>query len=220
MVLTQTEKIVLICAAIFWQIFSIITFIVVNKNTAKQYRKFYPHPIVGLAKDIQHDGRFNGFEILFIRTVLTIAYLPITVEWFVGWCLYKFWKSIYVDDTQLSVEEETEIESMTIEVIKKECNDDMLKDYLEAMNNPEYISKEEKEEQALMSGEYMDFLYRQKNESMSSDNDKELTPLMEETPITILKDEKESKTKRKYTPRKKKEVTEEVKKDNVESENN
>lgn len=207
-----TEQIILLAFIGLWMAVSIVTYVILFKYTKQEYRKFYPHPIVNIQKNINGDNRFKFWEKLFIFTCLNIVYLPIICEWLIAWCLYKFWKFIYVDDTQLSVEEENEIESMAIEIIKEECSDDMLKDYVEAVNNPEYISKEERESESQASNEFMESLKAVQEEIKVDANivDKPV----EQPP--------QQKPKRKYTPRKKTTTisSEEVKVENDEAENN
>ena len=207
-----TDQIILLAFLGFWMLVSILTYILLLRCTKQEYKKFYPHPIVNIQKNINSDNRFKFWEKLFIFTCLNIVYLPIICEWLIAWCLYKFWKFIYVDDTQLSVEEETEIESKSIEVIKKECGDDMLKDYVEAMNNPEYISKEERELESQASNDFMESLKAAQEEIKVDTNIVDNT--VEQPP--------QQKPKRKYTPRKKAATIspEEVKIENDEAENN
>lgn len=155
------NQIIILCFVGFWMLVSMLTYILLLRYIKKEYRKFYPHPIVNIVKDINSNNRFKFWEKLFIFTCLNIVYLPIICEWLIAWCLYKFWNYIYVDNAQEApaVEEILQPQEENIKALNENKVSESLKDYDESINNPEYISKEEKEEQASMSSKYMDFLY-------------------------------------------------------------
>ena len=63
---------------------------IINKQLDAKYRKFYPHPLVGMIKDFKEDPRFKLSEIIWSSIILGIFWLPITPIWFIFWLLYKF----------------------------------------------------------------------------------------------------------------------------------
>lgn len=154
-----TEQILILCFIGFWMLASILTYVLLLKYTKKEYKKFYPHPIVNIVKDINSDTRFKFWEKLFIFTCLNIIYLPIICEWLIAWCLYRFWKLIYIDDT---LEQKAEIEinqqSNNINENAKDkvtINAEQMERDLE---NPEYISKDEKLNDYFKSQEFLNYL--------------------------------------------------------------
>lgn len=143
------NQIIILCFVGFWMLVSILAYVLLLRYTREEYKKFYPHPIVNIVKELNSDSRFKFWEKLFIFTCLNITYLPIICEWLIAWCLYKFWKFIYVDDTaEQKIEEE--IKEQSINTIKEEEIVEQDKASLHAeqmekdLENPEYISKDEK----------------------------------------------------------------------------
>ena len=131
----MTENQILILGFVgFWIFASILTYILLLKYTRKEYKKFYPHPIVNIVKDLNSDNRFKFWEKLFIFTGLNIVYLPIICEWLIAWCLYKFWKFIYVVDT---IEQKAEEEMKRVDEEYQEKVNEGIRTLDEAINNPE-----------------------------------------------------------------------------------
>ena len=214
------NQIIILCFVGFWMLFGILTYILLLKATRKEYRKFYPHPIVNIVKDINSDNKFKFLEKLFIFTCLNIIYLPIICEWLVAWCLYKSWKCIYIDDTaEQKIEEETKEQS--INDLKEENieqdkvilhNEHMME---KDLGNPEYISIDEKSDDYFRSQEFLNYLNDNKNSGiiaygidLAQTPDTEINKV-EDVKNTFIIDnedkpkvEQEVKPKRKYNKKK------------------
>ena len=74
-----------------WFILDIVFFQLLNKQIKEEYRKFYPHPLVGMIKDFKEDPRFKLHEIIWSSIILGIFWLPITPIWFVFWMVYQLY---------------------------------------------------------------------------------------------------------------------------------
>ena len=163
------NQIIILCFVGFWMLVSILSYIILLRYTRKEYKKFYPHPIVNIQKNINSDNRFKFWEKLFIFTCLNIVYLPIICEWLIAWCLYKFWKFIYVDDT-IEQKIEEEIREQSINTVKEEENIEQDKASLHAdqmekdLENLEYINKEEKSDDYFRSQEFLNYLHDKNNQ--------------------------------------------------------
>lgn len=81
--------IVISIMAISWFVLSFLTFFLINRTLKKEYRNFYPHPLVGIVKDISRDSNFSTSERIFSYITLFIWFIPITAEWFIAWVLWK-----------------------------------------------------------------------------------------------------------------------------------
>lgn len=86
------EKLVIIVVsiiAISWFVLSFVTFFLINRTLKREYRNFYPHPLVGIVKDVNRDSTFSTFERIFSYSTLFIWFIPITAEWFIAWVFWK-----------------------------------------------------------------------------------------------------------------------------------
>ena len=88
--------IVLSIIGISWFVLNFVAFFLINNTLKREYRKFYPHPLVGIVKDINRDINFSTSERIFSYIVLFIWFIPITAEWFIAWVLWKL-ASIFVN---------------------------------------------------------------------------------------------------------------------------
>ena len=219
-----TDQIILLAFIGLWMVIGIVTYAILLKYTKQEYRKFYPHPIVSIVKDINSDTKFKFWEKLFIFTCLNIIYLPIICEWLIAWCLYKFWKFIYIDDT---VEGQAEKEISEFKEINEEHIENAKQIVEEGLNNPEYINKHERTNQSKESNEFFEYMrlqnaqsdleaevYKNVQTDLSKLNDVDHTksaqePLMHECPIIMSNEEK--KPKRKHTKKTKSTIDDEVK---------
>ena len=217
-----TDQIILLAFLGFWMLVSILAYVLLLRYTREEYKKFYPHPIVNIVKDINSGNRFKFWEKLLIFTCLNIVYLPIICEWLIAWCLYKFWKFIYVDDTaEQKIEEE--IKNQSSDAIKEEEKVEQDKANLHAdqmkkdLENPEYISKDEKSEDYFTSKEFLNYLCNNNNKNsgiieygidLAQTPDTEINKVEDVKNISIMnnedepKVEQEVKPKRKYTRKK------------------
>jgi hypothetical protein len=209
------NQIIILCFVGFWMLVSMLTYILLLRYTRKEYKKFYPHPIVNIQKSINSDNRFKFWEKLFIFTCLNIIYLPIICEWLIAWCLYKFWKFIYVDDT-IEQKIEEDMTNIHVEQIRK------------ALENPEYISKDEELDDYFKSREFLNCLRNKNSGIIAYGIDLAQTPDTEINKVEDVKNtsnmdnennpkvEQEVKPKRKYNKKKKVENSD----DNNETKNN
>ena len=83
------EIITISIIAISWFILSFVAFFLINNTLKREYRKFYPHPLVGIVKDINRDPDFSNAERIFSYIALFLGFIPITAEWFIAWVLWK-----------------------------------------------------------------------------------------------------------------------------------
>lgn len=93
------EIIVVSIIAISWLVLSFVGFFSINNTLKIEYRKFYPHPLVGIVKDTNRDADFSNSERIFSYITLFILFIPITAEWFIVWVLWKlasFFVTLYV----------------------------------------------------------------------------------------------------------------------------
>lgn len=74
-----------------WFILDIVFFQLLNKQIKEEYRKFYPHPLVGIIKDLRRDPKFKLGEIIWSSIILGIFWLPITPIWIIFWLSYKLY---------------------------------------------------------------------------------------------------------------------------------
>ena len=148
------NQIIILCFIGFWMFVSILTYILLLRCTKKEYKKFYPHPIVNIVKDLNSDSRFKFWEKLFIFTFLNIVYLPIICEWFITWCLYKSWKFIYVDNTQKQKSTKDITEMGRVDGDYEAKVEKYSREMEEALNNPEAMPKMDNNDQ-LMSEEFL-----------------------------------------------------------------
>lgn len=168
------NQIIILCFVVFWMLVSMLTYILLLRYTRKEYKKFYPHPIVNIVKEINSDTNFKFWEKLFLFTCLNIVYLPIICEWLIAWCLYKFWKFIYIDATEHWIEEEIKekspnsINEETTEQDKASLHAEQMEKDLE---NPEYISRDFLDEQPKQSQEFFDYLKVQNIQSESPERE-------------------------------------------------
>ena len=72
-----------------WFILDILFFHLLNKQIKEEYRKFYPHPLVGIIKDLCRDPRFKLSQIIWSSIILGIFWLPITPIWIIFWLFYQ-----------------------------------------------------------------------------------------------------------------------------------
>jgi hypothetical protein len=91
----------------------------------KQYRKFYPVPIIPLFLSIKNDCNYNKVEVACIMILYLLIYAPLTVVWVLIWCTYKFVKGSvegYIEITdpiQSEVPEKKEYAAPTVEVTEE-----------------------------------------------------------------------------------------------------
>lgn len=91
----------------------------------KQYRKFYPAPVMPLFLSMKNNERFKKVELILITILYSIIYIPLTVVWVLVWCVYKFVKwSVkgYIeitDQTQPEISEKKEYTIPEVEVVKE-----------------------------------------------------------------------------------------------------
>ena len=74
-----------------WFILDIVFFYLINKQIKEEYKKFYPHPLVGIIKDLRRDPRFKLREIICSSIILSIFWLPITPVWIIFWLFYQLY---------------------------------------------------------------------------------------------------------------------------------
>lgn len=99
--------------AISWFVLSFVAFFLINNTLEREYRKFYPHPLAGIVKDINRDSNFSISERIFSYIVLFIWFIPITAEWFIAWVLWKLAHLFFSSDDAITAEESECIESET-----------------------------------------------------------------------------------------------------------
>ena len=105
--------IVLSIIGISWFVLGFVGFFLINRTLKKEYRKFYPHPLVGIVKDINRDVNFSKFERIFSYIALAIWFIPITAEWFIAWVLWKLAGLFFSSDDDVTVEKSEYIEPET-----------------------------------------------------------------------------------------------------------
>lgn len=105
--MSEVDKILIIGLAIFWELLAIAFFILMNKETPKEFRKFYAHPHISVAKYMEASGKFKRFEKIIVLFLSIIVYLPITLEWFIGWYCYKLvtYFTKYFDSSNFTADE-------------------------------------------------------------------------------------------------------------------
>ena len=114
-----------------WMIIAIVLAVGLHKLVKPEYRKFYPHPSVGVILDNKYDYRLNKREKAFCNIVSIIVFIPITFEWVVGWCLYKLGGAVYkfIKEADEKANEEAERRAKELEKIY----DDMFEELEEAV---------------------------------------------------------------------------------------
>lgn len=127
------DKIIILSFIASWMIIGFICFFAIKFYLKPEFKGFYMHPIVGVLKDIYTDNAFTKIDRIFVAVGLSLIYLPITCEWFIAWCLYKFWKFIYIDDDygKIAEEEAKEYQKRIQEGVRA---------LDESINNPEAMS--------------------------------------------------------------------------------
>lgn len=94
-----------------WFVLDIVFFCLLNKELKEEYRKFYPHPLVGMIKDFKEDPKFRKHEVIFSSIILAVFWLPMTPVWFVFWLLCQLCNNcmeIYCDTQDTTVKSDTE----------------------------------------------------------------------------------------------------------------
>ena len=74
-----------------WSSLGILIFHLLNKQTKEEYKKFYPHPLIGIIKDLHRDPKFKLNEIIWSSIILGIFWLPITPIWVILWLFYQLY---------------------------------------------------------------------------------------------------------------------------------
>ena len=87
----QIIIVILSILSIIWISLSLLFFSLINKQLDAKYKKFYPHPLVGMIKDFKEDPRFKLSEIIWSSIILGIFWLPMTPIWFVFWLFYQLY---------------------------------------------------------------------------------------------------------------------------------
>ena len=59
-----------------------------------EFRKFYPHPVVGLHKTLRNEKLDTLGCVLSTDLAYCLIYLPITPVWVVSWVVYTIFKKI------------------------------------------------------------------------------------------------------------------------------
>ena len=141
--LTTYQNIILSIVTI-WTLLGAITYCMTNMMLKdKKYNKFYAHPSIKLNKIMKYDKNVTLKDKIFINIALTFLYFTFAFGWFACWCLYKFWKFIYVDDTvELRVEEQiTGIDLVDAHRGYDARVEEHSREMEEALNNPEAMPK-------------------------------------------------------------------------------
>lgn len=91
--MSEQQTLILLLSILFtvWFILDILFFYVLNEQIKEKYRKFYPHPLVGMIKDFKEDFEFKPSEIIWSSIALGIFWLPMTPIWFVFWLSYQLY---------------------------------------------------------------------------------------------------------------------------------
>lgn len=131
------DKIIILSFIASWMIIGFICFFAIKCYLRPEFKGFYMHPIVGALKDIYTDNAFTKIDRIFVTVGLSLIYLPITCEWFIAWCLYKFWKFIYIDD---SMEQRAEEEIKELDNEYQKRIQEGVRALDESINNPEAMS--------------------------------------------------------------------------------
>ena len=103
--------------AISWFVLSFVAFFLINKTLKREHRKFYPHPLVGIVKDINRDSSFSKTERIFSYIVLGLWFVPITAEWFIVWVLWKLVKLFIKLNNKKSLEEKANYIEPEIKIV-------------------------------------------------------------------------------------------------------
>lgn len=103
--------------AISWFVLSFVAFFLINKTLKREYRKFYPHPLVGIVKDINRDSSFSKTERIFSYIVLGLWFVPITAEWFIAWVLWQLVKLFIKPNNKKSLEEKANYIEPEIKIV-------------------------------------------------------------------------------------------------------
>ena len=103
--------------AISWFVLSFVAFFLINKTLKREHRKFYPHPLVGIVKDINRDSSFSKTERIFSYIVLGLWFVPITAEWFIAWVLWKLVKLFIKLNNKKSLEEKANYIEPEIKIV-------------------------------------------------------------------------------------------------------
>ena len=101
---------------------SIILYFILNKWVVeKQYHKFYPAPIVPLFLSVKNNCNYNKVEVALIMVLYQLIYAPLTVVWFLAWCIYKLLFLHTANVVEYTSQEEIEEdESINLEVPAEE----------------------------------------------------------------------------------------------------
>ena len=87
---SELVKLLSLIGTALWMLIGIVNFIGINNLLKPKYKKFYPHPAIGCILDNREDFKLSDSDRKLINILLVILYIPITLEWFVAWCLWKF----------------------------------------------------------------------------------------------------------------------------------
>lgn len=109
--------IVISIMAISWFVLSFLTFFLINRTLKREYRNFYPHPLVGIVKDINRDSSFSKTERIFSYIVLGLWFVPITAEWFIAWVLWQLVKLFIKPNNKKSLEEKANYIEPEIKIV-------------------------------------------------------------------------------------------------------
>ena len=137
-----------------WMIIAIVLAVGLHKLVKPEYRKFYPHPSVGVILDNKYDYRLSDREKFFCSIVSVIIFIPITFEWFIAWCLYKLGIIVhkFIRKSEIETDFYDEEESKTMNDTSYESiNDDEenSEEIAENISNEDIKNENNKEEEII-----------------------------------------------------------------------
>ena len=110
---------------IIWHIFALVLIVLTYRIVSKEFRKFYPHILVGVVKDIEknYSTTYSSGEKHFIYAVYAFIFLPITLWWLLAWALYKGVSLLISKLKKANTNVEDNTSTIKEEVVEEDTND-------------------------------------------------------------------------------------------------
>ena len=160
--MTDIELAIVIISSV-WMFVSVACAVFIYMIIDKKYRRFYPHPLVALVKDIQNDteNHYPTWFRIMLYTLYTLLWIPITTEWVLGWAVYNGARLLirqYATMYDISITAQDE----NVETVDQPDNQSTLNDYeIPPEDLPQTIStadviESESQQESVQQSQYED----------------------------------------------------------------
>lgn len=118
---------------VVWVSIALMLYFAINTCLIDKHKAFYPHPALGLIRNLKSDDRFSKKEKFIVFIIINFIYLPIVCLWFIAWASYKLIEIIckHSDDKSTNIfddEFDLEIKQEAFSENFKPAEEDLLAD--------------------------------------------------------------------------------------------